>query len=377
MGVSLGCANRVVAKTRFASKAPYAILVDADTGAVLYAQKPDELMAPASMSKLMTVAIIFRELKAGRLTLENTFKVSVNAWRNGGAPSGTSAMFAPLNTEITLADLIPGIIVQSGNDACIIVAEGLAGNEEAFAKMMVEEARRIGLSKSTFGNSTGLPNPKQLMTVRELALLASYLIKEYPEYYHYFSTKEFRYRMHRFINRNPLVFKYGADGLKTGSTKESGYGLVVSAVKGGRRLVSVVNGLESKRDRRVEAERLLDWGFSGFKEYRLFEPGSVVGHARVLGGSASYVPLVGEQKNGVHALLPLYLAEKKVPARIVYEGPLKPPVKKGDQVAYLQVTAEGTVENKIPLFAAEDVSRSGLFWRGIDTLLYRAFGWLF
>ena len=370
-------ASSSIAKSLFSSKAKFAILIDADTGAVLYAKKPDKLMAPASMSKLMTIAVLFKELKVGHIKLVDTYRVSEHAWRTGGGPSGTAAMFAPLGKQVLISDLLQGIVIQSGNDACIVTAEGLAGSEDAFAKMMTEEARRIGLKKSTFGNSTGLPHPKQLMTARELAQLSLYLIKQYPEYYHYFSQKKFKYRRYRFHNRNPLVFKYGADGLKTGATKASGYGLTVSAVKNGRRLVAVLNGLESKRQRRAEAEKLLEWGFNGFQQYKLFEPGVIVGHARVLGGSSSYVSLVGQDRKGARALLPRYMASKKVPAKIIYQGPLQAPIKTGQQVAFLEIKGGGSVVNKIPLYAAEEITRAGIIWRGVDTLLFRAFGWLF
>jgi serine-type D-Ala-D-Ala carboxypeptidase (penicillin-binding protein 5/6) len=365
------------AKALFSTKADFAILIDAESGAVLYAKKADKLMAPASMSKLMTAVLLFKELKSGRLKLEDTYRVSEHAWRTGGGPSGTSAIFAPLGKEILISDLLQGIVIQSGNDACIITAEGLAGSEDAFATMMTQEARRIGLTKSTFGNSTGLPHPKQLMTARELAQLSLHLIQQYPEYYHYFSQKKFNYRKHRFFNRNPLVFKYGADGLKTGSTKASGYGLTVSAVKNGRRLVAVLNGMKTKSERRSESKKLLEWGFNGFKKYQLFAPDVVVGHARVLGGSSSYVPLKGEELKGAMALLPRYLSSKKIPGKIVYQGPLKPPIKTGQQVAFLEIKGQGSIVNKIPLYAAEDIKPSGVLWRGVDTLLFRAFGWLF
>ncbi len=365
------------AKPLFTTKAKYAILIDAETGAVLYAKNADKLTAPASMSKLMTMALLFKALKSGKVRLEDKFPVSVHAWRTGGGPSGTAAIFTPLGKEVLVSDLLQGIAVQSGNDASIVTAEGLAGSEEAFAVLMTKEARRIGLKKSTFGNSTGLPHPKQLMTVRELARLSLYLIQQYPEYYHYFSQKKFKYRRYRFHNRNPLVFKYGADGLKTGATKESGYGLAVSVLKNGRRLVAVVNGFKTKQARRKGTKKLLNWGFKGFKKYDLFKPREVVGYARVVGGSSSYVSLVGDTQSGVRALLPRFMASKKVPARIIYKGPLIAPVTSGQQVAFLEIRGKGSVSNKIPLYAAEDIGQAGLIWRGIDTLLFQAFGWLF
>jgi len=362
------------AKPLFSTKAKFAILIDAETGSVLFVKNADKLMAPASMSKLMTLAVIFRALKEGQLKFDDDFYVSVNAWRNGGAPSGTSAMFAPLNTRIKLSDLLQGIIVQSGNDACMILAEGIAGSEDAFAQMMTAEARRIGLKKSTFGNATGLPHPDQLMTVKEIAQLSRYIIKTYPDYYKYFAQREFRYRRHRFFNRNPLVYmKIGADGLKTGYTKEAGYGLAGSAVRDGRRLIAVLSGLKSKSEGKQEGRRLLEWGFRNFKQYRLFSAGQVVGNARVWGGDKFSVDLTGD--GAVNVFLPRFSSKRKIKAWIVYQGPIKAPVAKGDQVAYLRVVSDGNSINEIPLYAAEHVERSGVIGRGFDSLVNLAFGW--
>ncbi|MGI9408068.1 MAG: D-alanyl-D-alanine carboxypeptidase family protein, partial [Hyphomicrobiaceae bacterium] len=245
------------AAAQFETKAKFAILLDAETGAVLYQKNADELMAPASMSKLMTIAVIFKALKDGQISPEEEFFVSENAWRKGGGVSRTSSMFAPLNKRVKLSDLLQGIIVQSGNDACIVMAEGLAGSEDAFARMMMDQARRIGLTKSTFINSTGLPHPDHLMTPRELAKLALHIERTYPDYYKYFAQKKYNYKKYKFYNRNPLVYlDIGIDGLKTGYTKDSGYGLVGSGISNGRRLVFVVNGLSNKKERKQEARRL-------------------------------------------------------------------------------------------------------------------------
>ncbi len=372
-----GSAGELKAKVLFDTKAKYAILIDVDTNSVLFEKNADTPMPPASMSKLMTLAVVFNELKHGRLTLEDEFTVSQNAWRKGGAPSGTSAMFIPLGKSATLHEMLQGIAVQSGNDACIAIAEGIAGSEEAFAELMNRRAKEIGLTNSHFVNSTGLPAEGHYMTARDLAKLALHLIKEYPEYYHYFSQKEFKYRKHRFINRNPLVGSYGADGLKTGYLKEAGYGLVASKVDRGRRLIVVVNGLESKRARKEEARRLLEWGFRSFRRFTLFPPNTPVGSARVWAGTQSYVPLMGKNGSAIQVVMPRIMANRKVKAAIVYEGPLKPPVKKGDHVGYLEVTAKNAATNRIPLYAAEDVAPAGVMWRGIDTLLFLALGWLF
>ena len=358
----------------FETKAKWAVLIDAKTNSVLFEKNADELMPPASMSKLMTLAVIFKALKEGSLSMENEFSVSEYAWRTGGAPSGTSAMFVPLHGSATLHELLQGIAVQSGNDACIIIAEGMAGSEPAFSDVMTEYAREIGLTESTFRNSTGLPHPDHMMTARELGRLAVYVIKTYPEYYHYFSQKEYRYRKHVFYNRNPLIYDgIGADGLKTGYIKASGYGVVASAKQRDQRLVVVVNGLESKRERRAEAKRLLGWGFRSFKQWKLYDADEIIGDALVWGGTKRYVDLVGKGK--VSILLPR-TAGRKIKASIIYEGPLKPPIKKGDKIALLRVTSPNATVNEIPLYAAEDVGEGNVFMKGLESLLHLAFGWV-
>ena len=360
----------------FETKAKNAILLDADENLVLFEKDADTLAPPASMSKIMTLAVVFRELKAGRLKLDDQFKVSEHAWRTGGAPSGTSAMFAPLNTTVSVGDLIQGVTVQSANDAAIILAEGIAGTEDAFAQRMTEYARTIGLEKATFKNATGLPAEGHLMTARELSILAHYLIYNYPEYYHYFGQKEFKYReKFTFRNRNPLVFaEIGVDGLTTGFIEESGYGLVASGTRANQRLVLVVAGLESAKEREAEARRLLDWGYKSFKPFRLFDEGQKVSDALVWGGTSHYVSLVGD--GNINIILPAN-ATGKVSAQVVYEGPIKAPIRKGDQVATLRVTsAESQATNDIPLYAGDDIDRSNFAMRGLDSLFVLAFGWL-
>ncbi len=355
----------------FTTKAPNAVLMDAATGAVLFQQNADELIQPASMSKLMTLAVLFRAIKEGRIHKTDEFTMSVNAWRNGGAPSGTSAMMVPVNTKATVDELIQGIAIQSGNDAAMCIAEGMAGSETAFAKMMTDEARRIGLVKSTFANATGLGNPSHLMTVRELAILARYLITEYPELYPVFGQKEFLYRKHRFINRNPLLFlNIGADGLKTGHIAAAGYGLVGSAVQDGKRLIVVVSGLQKPDQRKDEAARLFDWGFKSFSEVKLFDGGEVIGQARVWGGKIWYVPLAA--KDDVMFTMPKYPANQRLSAEIVYKAPLKPPVKKGDQVATLRISSSSSASAEVPLYATEDVSKGGIVRQGVDSLVLMA-----
>lgn len=371
-----GLAQSTKGGATFETKAKHTVLMDADANLTLFEKDADTLVPPASMSKLMTLAIVFRELKAGRLKLEDEFKVTEHAWRTGGAPSGGSAMFAPLNTMVSVNDLIQGVTVQSGNDAAIILAEGIAGSEEAFAKQMTAYARTIGLEKSTFVNATGLPAEGHLMSARELAILAHHLIYTYPEYYHFFGQKEFKYReKFTFLNRNPLIaLDPSVDGLKTGFIKESGYGLVASAKRSGQRLLLVVGGLESAKDREAEARKLLDWGYKSFKPFRLFDEGQKVSDALVWGGTQHYVPLVGD--GNINIILPAN-ATGKVNASIVYEGPIKAPIRKGDQVAVLRVTStESQATNDIPLYAGDDIDQSNFAMRGLDSLLVLAFGWL-
>ncbi|SFV38948.1 D-alanyl-D-alanine carboxypeptidase family protein [Hyphomicrobium facile] len=361
----------IAAESAFATKAPRAILMDAATGATLFQQNADELAPPASMSKLMTLAVLFRAIKEGRINKTDEFVMSVNAWRNGGAPSGTSAMMVPVNTKATVDELIQGVAVQSGNDAAMCIAESMAGTEAAFARMMTDEARRIGLVKSTFANATGLEAPNHLMTARELAMLARYLVNEYPEFYPVFGQKEFLYRKHRFINRNPLLFlNIGADGLKTGHTAAARYGLVGSAVQDGKRLIVVVSGLEKADQRKDEAAKLLDWGFRSFSEVKIFDDGEIVGKARVWGGKEWYVPLA--PKGDVMFTLPKYPANQKLSAEIVYKAPLKPPVKKGDQVAVLKITSTSSASVEVPLYASEDVLNGGIVRQGVDSLVLMA-----
>ena len=355
----------------YTTKARAAVVMDAETGAILYQVKADELIPPASMSKLMTLELAFKALKEGKFKLTDPFLMSEHAWRHGGAPSRTSAMMVPLNTRVTLDELLQGIIVQSGNDAAIAVAEGLAGSEEAFAKSMTVEARRIGLAKSEFRNATGLYVPDHLMTARELALLARYLIREYPEYYPRFAQKEFQYGKHRFFNRNPILSAFvGADGLKTGHTSEAGYGLVASAQQDGRRLIAVLAGLPTENDRKEEGHKILEWGFKNVAAFKVFEAAEIIGYARVWGGDHLYVGLTGKGEVGV--ILPRFPANQKLKGEIVYNAPLKPPVKQGDPVAVLRVTSSSGASNEVPLYAAEDVEPAGVVRKGLDSLAHLA-----
>lgn len=362
-------------KGTFRTKAEHAILVDARSGSILFAHNPDERRPPASMSKLMTLTMIFKALRAKKISLTDDVVVSENAWRTGGAPSRTSSMFVPINKSATVQQMIRGLVVQSGNDAAIAIAEKLAGSEVVFAEQMNKEARRLGLTNSTFGNASGLPHPQQLMSARDLAILARHLIYNFPEYYPYFAEPEFKYRRFRFFNRNRLLFmKLGVDGLKTGATKEAGHGVVASAVQNGRRLIAVLGGLTTKKERWAEASRLIKWGFNDFADFKVFDAGEIVGQARVWGGSSLYVPLIG--RGDVKVYLPRFPVGQRLRGEVIYKGPLKPPIQRGDQVAMLRVTSSTGAQGQVPLFAAEPVERGGLVRRGLDSLFHLAFSWL-
>jgi D-alanyl-D-alanine carboxypeptidase (penicillin-binding protein 5/6) len=358
----------------FQTSAPTAILMDANSHAILYEKSADELTAPASMAKTMTAEVVFSQLKSGRLSMDTEFTVSENAWRKGGGGSGGSSMFAKVNTPVRLEDLLRGLIVQSGNDAAIAIAEGIAGTEESFARLMNERARQIGLTKSTFRNATGYGHPEQKTTVRDLAKLALHIIETYPDLYKLFGEREFTWNKIRQQNRNPLLtMDIGADGLKTGNIDEAGFGLIGSAVQNDQRLIVVVNGLKTAKDRANESRKLLDWGFRAFESQQLFAPGQVVGEAQVFGGRTRALPLVAMKP--VRVLVPRGESER-VTARIIYTGPLKAPIRKGAEVARLQVSRGDMQALEMPLYANEDVQEGTLSQRALDGLLEFSTGWV-
>ena len=319
----------------FDGDAPTAILVEASSGSVLFEKSADELRAPSSMMKLMTVEVVFNAIKEGKIKLTDEYRISENAWRKGGAPAGGSTMFAILNSKVSVDDLLHGAIIQSGNDSCIALAEGMAGNERIFAAdFMTKRARELGLTKSTFGNSNGLPDPANRMTVRELAKLARHLILTYPDMYKLFGEKEFTWNKIRQQNRNPLLNSLnGADGLKTGYTKEGGYGMVGSAVQNDTRLIVVINGLEDPDDRASEAKKMLEWGFRNFETRTLFAANQQVGYAKVFGGESRSVKLASPEP--IKVMVPKNGSEKLI-ARIVYNGPVRAPVQAGQPVGRRQ-----------------------------------------
>ena len=347
--------------------AKQAMLIDYETGAVLFEKNSDVLMPPASMSKLMTVTMMMERLKDGSLKMEDTFPVSENAWRKGG-----SKMFVEVGKRVKVSDLLRGIIIQSGNDACIVVAEALGGSEEGFAQLMTERAREIGLTQSTVRNATGWPDPNHLMTAQDLSILATYIIKNFPEYYSIFNEKSFTYSKIKQGNRNPLLYSNsGADGLKTGHTEDSGYGLVGSAKRGDRRLIVVVNGLSSAKERGRESERIMEWGFREFDNYALFKKGQEVAKAQVWLGAQDLVPLLIDQD------LTVTMSRKdrrSMEVKLVYNEPIPAPIIKGSPIARLMITSPEMETIAVPLLAAENVERPGMFKRVTSAIKYVLFG---
>ena len=349
----------------FDGDAPTAILMEASSGSILFEKNADEMRAPSSMMKLMTVEIVFNAIKEGKIKLNDEFRISENAWRRGGAPSGGSTMFAAINSKVPVDDLLHGAIIQSGNDACIALAEGMAGSEKRFAsEFMTNRARELGLTKSTFGNSNGLPDPANKMTVRELAKLARHLILDFPEFYKLFNEREFTWNKIRQQNRNPLLNSLtGADGLKTGYTKEGGYGMVGSAVQNGTRLIVVVNGLEDPDDRAQEAKKMLEWGFRNFETRTLFAENQFIGYAKVFGGETRSVKLASREP--VKVMVPKSGGEKLI-ARIVYSGPVRAPIQEGQKVGVVRVWRGANVAMEAPVYAAEAVGTGSTMRRALD-----------
>ena len=348
----------------FQTAAPHAMLIEAESGSVLFEKGADDLIPPASLSKLMTAEVVFNEIKEGRLSPTQEFIVSTNAWRRGGAPSRTSSMFIPIHSKVAVDDLLHGVIVQSANDACIALAEGISGNESAFAELMTKRARELGLAKSTFGNSNGLPDPRQLMTARELAKLSRHIIETYPDYYKIYNEREFTWNKIRQYNRNPLLaMTIGADGLKTGFTKEAGYGLVGSAVQNGLRLIVVVNGLKSEKERADEGKKLLEWGFHHFQSGLLFAEGQEIAQAKVYGGEKGRVSLVAPK--AVRLMVPKGSRDKII-ARVVYTGPVPAPVQQGQKIGMLKVWRGDSLVLEVPLQATEEVVVGSMSQRAFD-----------
>ncbi|WP_237683896.1 D-alanyl-D-alanine carboxypeptidase family protein [Pseudaminobacter soli (ex Zhang et al. 2022)] len=364
----------VVNAQPFETKARQALMIDAETGTILYSKNPDDPFPPASLAKLMTMEVVFRAVKEGRLKLEQTFPVSENAWRTGGAPSGTSTMFAALKSSIQLSDLIQGVIVQAANDGCIIIAEGMAGSEEKFAELMTQRAREMGLQVSTFRNSSGLPADGQKVTARELVWLATHIWREYPDFYRIYSQPDFTWNKITQRNRNPLLkMNIGADGMGTGYTEESGYAIVASVERDGRRVFAAMSGLTSDRERAEEVRKMLDWGIDGFRKSQLFAVGETVGQAKIYGGQKALVPLAADEP--VSIFMPTDSPDEVV-AKIVYDGPVVAPIEQGQAIGALKVWVGKTLSQEIPLRATEAVPVGPIHWRAYDAVAELLTGWI-
>ena len=359
-------ATPVYAQSGFQTEAPHAVIIDAGTGEVLFEKDARDAMAPASMTKIMTADLVFAALRDGTLSPETEFTVSEDAWRRGGVSSGSSTMFLKVGSKASVAELLKGVIIQSGNDACIVIAEGMAGSEDAFAQRMTERARSLGLNSATFRNATGWPHPEHKISALDLAKLAQKQIMTFPEYYPLYGERSFTWNGIKQNNRNPLLGRVtGADGMKTGSTEASGYGLVGSAKRGDDRRIIVINGLESAADRRSVATALMEAAFSQFRVYDLHAQGDVLGEVDVYMGK---VPTVGVAlTQNIRKGLPI--ADRKgITSEVVYVAATAP-IAKGDVIAELKITLPGRPDVTYDLVATSDVKRKGIFARAWTGLL--------
>jgi serine-type D-Ala-D-Ala carboxypeptidase (penicillin-binding protein 5/6) len=348
----------------FDGDAPTAILIEASSGSVLFEKNADELRPASSMMQIMTAEVVFHALQQGDVKLTDEYRVSENAWRRGGAPAGGPTMFAAIHSKVSVDDLLHGAIILNGNDGCMVLAEGIAANERAFAEMMTKRARELGLTQSVFANSSGLPDPGNKMTVRELAKLSRYVIQTYPDFYKLFAERDFTWNKIHQQSRNPLLTGLeGVDGLKTGYTKEGGYGMVASAVQNDIRLIVAINGLDDPDDRLSEAKKMLEWGFRNFETRTLFAADQPVGYAKVFGGDSRSVRLASSepikvmvQKNGTDKLI----------ARVVYNGPVRAPIAVGQQVGVVKIWRGANIAVESPVYATEAVGAGSTMRRAID-----------
>jgi D-alanyl-D-alanine carboxypeptidase (penicillin-binding protein 5/6) len=367
LGLALAGSGSAFAVDPPNTQSDHVYIVDYNTGSVLYDKAAEEKLHPASMSKLMTIYLLFEALKKGDIKLTDTFHVSQKAWSTQG-----SKMFTPINADISVEDLIRGIIVQSGNDACVVVAEGMAGTEEAFAERENKKAAELGLKDSHFVNASGLPDPNHLMTAKDLYVLARHLFEDFPEYYHYFSEKEFTFHGIKQGNRNPLLYRpgTGVDGLKTGHTEEAGFGLTASAVRDGRRVFMVVHGLGNMQQRADEAGQLLDWAFRAFGDYTVAKKGTVLAQANVWMGQQKTVPLTVPKD----LVVTIPVADRdKVQTKALYDGPIVAPIAAGQPAGELVMTIPGMPDFHAPLVAAADVPQLGFGGRVVAMLQHLIF----
>ncbi|WP_425484655.1 D-alanyl-D-alanine carboxypeptidase family protein [Aureimonas mangrovi] len=358
----------------FATSAHQALILDADTGAILYEHNADERFLPASLAKLMTAEMVMEALAEGRATLETAYRVSDFAWRTGGAPSRTATMFAAVRSDIPVEALLQGLMVQQANDAALILAEGLEGSEDAFVHAMNRRAQELGLTGSTFVNATGLPQDGQSVTARDMALLARHIQTSHPDQYALYAQPDFEWNGIRQRNRNPLLgLEIGATGLATGFAEGQGYAIVASATREGRTNIAALAGLETERERTSETRRLLDWAQESFEARTLFTAGQRVGSALVFGGASGEVA-IGVDKD-VAAYIPKDRPES-VEAALVYEGPLRAPITAGDKVGRIEIRVDGRTSVVHELHAQEDVVPGTFTERALGAAQELAFGWI-
>lgn len=348
--------------------APQAYMVDFNTGTVLFEKNAEQSMVPSSLSKIMTAYIVFDRLKKGELKLTDTLPVSIKAWQTEG-----SRMFVNVDSQVSVDDLLKGVIVQSGNDACVVLAEGLGGSEADFSEEMTRKAHEMGAKNTTFLNATGLPDEGHLSTAKDLAIIAERTLRDFPEYYaQYYSLKEFQYNNITQGNRNTLLGKnVGVDGLKTGHTEAGGYGTVISAKQGDRRIIMVLNGLPTANVRHVEAMRFLNWGFNYFKNYKVADKNVPIDVVDVWGGEEKTVPIIAE--NDAIITLPRH-NRRHLQVKLIYNSPIPAPVKAGDRVGVIEITVPGKSVQQIPLVAGKDVGRAWFFQRLKNSISYLLMG---
>ena len=369
---SLARAVSVEVRQPIETKASQVYLIEASSGTVLLSKNEHQSFAPASLAKLMTLEVVFDALARGEIRPDTIYPVSEYAWRTGGAPSRTSTMFAAVKSQVPVADLIRGVAVHTANDGCLVLAEGMSGTEAAFVERMNARAAELGLRDSRFGNATGLPHPDNRSTLFDLVKLSRHLVETYPDLYKTFSLPEFEWNKILQRNRNPLL-SFGADGLATGFAEGSGFAVVASMERGGRRLFLGLGGAQTDKERTEEAARLLNWGFDAFEMRTLFKAGEVVGEASVYGGAQSKVPLVAEDP--VEVYVPVNNPDR-LQARIVYRWPLNPPVAAGQEIATLNILSGERPIRSITLKSAETVEVGTLRQRAWDALIELLFFWI-
>lgn len=358
----------------FQTSASQLLLLDNDTNTILFEKQSNVRFFPASLVKLMTAEVIFHQLKEGLLNNSQTFKVSEHAWRKGGAPSGTTTMFAKVKTEISVSDLLRGLIIVNGNDAAITLAEGVSGSEAEFSKLMNERAKILGLSHSHFVNATGLPEEGQFVTLHDMIILARHIAHEYPDYYKFYREPDFTWNKIFQRNKNPLISKEkGVEGFGFGYSKEEGFSMVVAIHKNHRRLFLAINGLHDSKRHTKEVERILQWGMTAFDLKTVFSKGETVGHAFVYGGEKKSIPLI------VQKPISFMLSNERkvnVKAKIRYHGPLKAPITLGQQVGIIQILEDKKILVEKPVFAGDNVGEGSFFAKVKNAFYEITIGWL-